>query len=252
MKKNLIVILLFSIKLLGQQNLNIKVTYYETLSFDAIVKKKAELIFNDTNSYYIKKKSENVIEKKAVTVKKYGKKKEEIININLLKDSIFELTSTLENTFLVCEKIKKINWEIQKESADSILRFKTLKAIGSFRGRKYTVWFTEDIPTKFGPWKLHGLPGLILKAKDNLNNVLFSAVKIELIKNTDDVLSLNKTKYRRITLKNYVEIRNKDINNRIKRILSKIPRGSKVKNLKRKKYKGLELEYEWQKKIKGN
>ena len=31
-------------------------------------------------------------------------------------------------------------------------------------GRKWTVCYTEDIPTTAGPWKLCGLPGLIVEA----------------------------------------------------------------------------------------
>ena len=32
-------------------------------------------------------------------------------------------------------------------------------------GRKWTVHYSEDIPTSAGPWKLCGLPGLILEAE---------------------------------------------------------------------------------------
>ena len=34
-------------------------------------------------------------------------------------------------------------------------------------GRKWTALYSEDIPTSAGPWKLCGLPGLILKAETN-------------------------------------------------------------------------------------
>jgi len=36
------------------------------------------------------------------------------------------------------------------------------RAIGKFRGREYEVWYTTDIPIPGGPFKLGGLPGLIL------------------------------------------------------------------------------------------
>jgi GLPGLI family protein len=38
------------------------------------------------------------------------------------------------------------------------------KATTQFRGRSFTVWFTPEIPISGGPWKLAGLPGLILDA----------------------------------------------------------------------------------------
>lgn len=40
-------------------------------------------------------------------------------------------------------------------------------AMATHRGVAWTVCYTEDIPTSAGPWKLCGLPGLILKAETN-------------------------------------------------------------------------------------
>jgi hypothetical protein len=38
------------------------------------------------------------------------------------------------------------------------------KATTNFRGRYWEAWYTEEIPIGQGPWKLCGLPGMILKA----------------------------------------------------------------------------------------
>ncbi|MBU3814175.1 MAG: GLPGLI family protein, partial [Candidatus Bacteroides intestinipullorum] len=43
----------------------------------------------------------------------------------------------------------------------------------------WTVWFTPDIPVSEGPWKLHGLPGLILQAEDSEHWFSFACIEIE-------------------------------------------------------------------------
>lgn len=53
------------------------------------------------------------------------------------------------------------------EDTTTILNIVCQKATMEFRGREYTAWFTMDIPINDGPWKLYGLPGLILKAEDS-------------------------------------------------------------------------------------
>ena len=49
----------------------------------------------------------------------------------------------------------------------------------TLRGRKWTVWYTVDIPAQDGPGKLYGLPGLILRAADEDRNFIFEAVAVE-------------------------------------------------------------------------
>lgn len=90
-----------------------------------------------------------------------------------------DLKATLFDTLFVKDKAKNISWELTDETK-TISSFECQKAIGEFRGRTYTVWFTNDIPISVGPWKLNGLPGLILEASDSSNKFHFFADKIEL------------------------------------------------------------------------
>lgn len=44
------------------------------------------------------------------------------------------------------------------------------KAVTVFKGRSYTAWYAPSIPIGNGPWKLGGLPGLIVEAyEDNMD-----------------------------------------------------------------------------------
>jgi len=70
------------------------------------------------------------------------------------------------------QPLTKINWQIRDDVKD-IGNFKCQKAIGDFGGRSYEAWFCPDIPVSAGPWKLYGLPGLILEAMDTSKQVKF-------------------------------------------------------------------------------
>lgn len=65
--------------------------------------------------------------------------------------------------FLVDDLAPLIKWSISEEIKE-ILGHRCQKASGEFRGRNFTVYFAKDIPVADGPWKLTGLPGLILEA----------------------------------------------------------------------------------------
>jgi GLPGLI family protein len=101
-------------------------------------------------------------------------KKEYIVeNIYLPKN----LKAIEFDTLFVKEKTKNIEWELFDETK-KINNFLCQKASCNFRGRTFIVWFTNDIPVSLGPWKLNGLPGLILEAYDSKNQVFFYVEEI--------------------------------------------------------------------------
>jgi len=57
---------------------------------------------------------------------------------------------------------RKLAWNILPEK-EKIGEFNTQKASVNFVGRTWTAWFTTDIPIQDGPYKFHGLPGMIVK-----------------------------------------------------------------------------------------
>ncbi|MDO5395981.1 MAG: GLPGLI family protein [Bacteroidales bacterium] len=65
------------------------------------------------------------------------------------------------------EPISEIRWEMVDDSTANILGYECMMAESDYHGRHWKAWFTPEIPMPFGPWKLHGLPGMILKAEAN-------------------------------------------------------------------------------------
>ncbi|WP_407481400.1 GLPGLI family protein [Elizabethkingia meningoseptica] len=61
---------------------------------------------------------------------------------------------------------RKIDWKISSDK-QKIGNYDTQKATAYFAGRKWTAWFTTEIPIQDGPYKFYGLPGIIVKVEDN-------------------------------------------------------------------------------------
>ena len=77
------------------------------------------------------------------------------------------------------------------DSTREVLGYTCQQATADFRGRHWTAWFATDIPVSDGPWKLGGLPGLILQAYDEGQQHVFTAVGLEQVK--DEPIILNRS-----------------------------------------------------------
>ncbi len=88
----------------------------------------------------------------------------------------------MDNVFVYEESLPNIKWSISDENIE-VAGYNCQKAEADFLGRKYIAWFTPDIPSNSGPWKLGGLPGLILKAYDKEKQYTFECIGISQKKN---------------------------------------------------------------------
>ncbi len=75
------------------------------------------------------------------------------------------------------ENWEKPKWELT-DSTKEYLGYLCTQAVTNYRGRTWIAWFTPDIPISEGPWKLCGLPGLILEAQDLSKTYTFRAISL--------------------------------------------------------------------------
>lgn len=99
----------------------------------------------------------------------------------IYKDVATGKISKLENlmgNYLIETPAEQINWTIEPDTKN----FNDLvcqKATARFKGRNYTAWFCSQLPYSNGPWKLGGLPGLVLEAYDDKKEVVFAFESFE-------------------------------------------------------------------------
>jgi GLPGLI family protein len=84
----------------------------------------------------------------------------------------------LINSYLIEEPLPTINWKINSDTA-TFGGLHCQQATTHFKGRDYIAWFCPDLPFHTGPWKLNGLPGVIVDAHDTKNEVVFKFDGIE-------------------------------------------------------------------------
>jgi len=66
-------------------------------------------------------------------------------------------------SFIISDTLRTPEWRLLDETKE-INGMKCQKAMARVYGREYEAWFSAAIPLPYGPWKLNGLPGLIVEA----------------------------------------------------------------------------------------
>ena len=64
------------------------------------------------------------------------------------------------------EEMIRPEWIIDESVTETKSGYTCHKATADYLGREWTVWYTPEVPTPAGPWKLWGLPGLIVEASE--------------------------------------------------------------------------------------
>ena len=106
---------------------------------------------------------------------------------------------------------RKLIWNILPDR-QKIGDFNTQKATTEFAGRKWEAWFSSELPFQDGPYKFHGLPGLIIKLQDHTGTHQFELAGISKFADSTDnfsgltgrnkVIEINRLQYRKLYLEN--------------------------------------------------
>ena len=128
------------------------------------------------------------------------------------KEKKLELYYQGYNAWHYIEDLEMPQWELQ-DSTKTILDYPCQLAISEYRGRTWYAWFTFDIPISDGPWKLGGLPGLILEAYDSDRDYTFTATGMWQ-EGIPDIGLYNYAEYDwlKTTRSQYLKIRHRNIN----------------------------------------
>jgi len=122
-----------------------------------------------------------------------------------LEHKWFQKEKMFMNNYLFPIDYPEIKWDISSDTM-SLSGLKCQKASGYWKGRTYIAWFCPDLPFSYGPWKLSGLPGLIVEAYDTKRQIIFKFAGFKNNKDanviiepsTDKLVKLTKLEYDRL------------------------------------------------------
>ncbi len=133
---------------------------------------------------------------------------------NRRENEIISIESTAEQVFKCVEQLNPQNWQFTTDTL-SVLGYLCQKATATFSGREYEAWFSTDIYIKEGPWKLYGLPGLILKASTTDGLFAFEVIGLENLK--DVYITMDKDTYSNCTRQEFAKYKS----NKRKKLLAR-------------------------------
>lgn len=112
------------------------------------------------------------------------------------------VTDQMIQDFYYEEEIEYPQWTIERQDS-VLLGYKCTAATCEYRGRRWTAFYTSELPVSEGPWKLKGLPGLVLYAVDSSGVFSFKAISIVKSQGVIDAPDLSR----------HIKCTRKDLNN---------------------------------------
>ena len=76
------------------------------------------------------------------------------------------------------EETPEIAWTLTEDTV-TVSGYLCQHATTTFRGVEWHVWYTEEIPSSAGPWRLRGLPGLMVKAESEAHTFNLAELRQE-------------------------------------------------------------------------
>ena len=229
--------------------------YYQNLGQP--IESKWTLTFEGNKSLFISSSDVSYLNKKTSGSNtqtfelKVNKKLTPHIIHDFTKDSIYSQGLVFKDPYYIKDEISNPKWEIHSEKK-VISGFSSQRATTTFRGRTYEVWFTSEIPVKFGPWKLNGLPGLILIATDSKGQIEFRATKINFGNENKQVLDSQIASIpklgKELNLRSYIDKKDNEGDEISKYISSKLSRGGSSNSTFESAGRNnkIEISYEWE------
>jgi len=253
--------LLFSVYIHAQEN-DLYVTYDILFDNARKIEKKAFLYGNSDGSVYeddlitnnkidriANEKKQAELDKQNAGTNKYSStfipviKYNNFLKLNRATNTITFIEPLIKDRYIhITDKVKQ-NWTLTNEKK-TISGVECMKATTTFRGMQWEVWYAPTIPYPYGPWKLHGLPGLIVQANDVNKRYNYNAVKIEFKKN--DILTKQLTDLvtekiaENLSMQQFIALRDEKMNAPIA-----VERDAKVERRFNLRY-GQELIFEWE------
>ena len=76
------------------------------------------------------------------------------------------------------EPTPEIAWALSEDTV-TVSGYLCQQATATYRGMEWRVCYTEEIPSSAGPWRLRGLPGLIVKAESGAHTFCLTELRME-------------------------------------------------------------------------
>lgn len=145
-----------------------KISLFQLNQYDNLLKNGQKTIDKETNDTIV------VIGSTSICTEP----KEYFLDFINKKQTLLLYNVNCKSKVLIEEKLEMPKWEIHNE-IKNISGYKTQKATTFINDRTWTVYFTKDIKENIAPWKLIGLPGVIVEATENTTIYKFRLLKID-------------------------------------------------------------------------